>query len=92
MSACGERGTSRDWCFAVIGFFPPSWSFAFIAMVLGVPLVLLLMLWVAVYVGFLPKPPPKPLVGRCRMCGYDLSGNVSGVCSECGAETGGDRR
>jgi hypothetical protein len=22
--------------------------------------------------------------GRCRECGYDLSGNVSGVCPECG--------
>jgi hypothetical protein len=26
--------------------------------------------------------------GRCRACGYDLTGNVSGVCSECGAPTG----
>ncbi len=23
--------------------------------------------------------------GRCRKCGYDLTGNVSGVCPECGA-------
>jgi hypothetical protein len=23
--------------------------------------------------------------GRCRACGYDLAGNASGVCSECGA-------
>ena len=23
--------------------------------------------------------------GRCRSCGYDLTGNVSGVCPECGA-------
>lgn len=23
--------------------------------------------------------------GNCRQCGYDLTGNVSGVCSECGA-------
>ncbi len=22
--------------------------------------------------------------GRCRKCGYDLTGNVSGVCPECG--------
>jgi hypothetical protein len=27
----------------------------------------------------------KPL---CRRCGYNLTGNVSGVCPECGAETG----
>jgi hypothetical protein len=31
---------------------------------------------------FWPKPP-KP--GHCR-CGYDLTGNTSGVCPECGAE------
>jgi len=23
--------------------------------------------------------------GRCQLCGYDLTGNVSGVCPECGA-------
>jgi len=23
--------------------------------------------------------------GHCRQCGYDLTGNVAGVCSECGA-------
>jgi len=23
-------------------------------------------------------------VGRCQNCGYDLTGNVTGVCSECG--------
>lgn len=23
--------------------------------------------------------------GRCAKCGYDLRGNVSGVCPECGA-------
>jgi rubrerythrin len=22
--------------------------------------------------------------GQCRKCGYDLTGNVSGVCPECG--------
>ena len=25
--------------------------------------------------------------GRCARCGYDLTGNVSGVCPECGAKT-----
>lgn len=25
------------------------------------------------------------LPGRCRGCGYDLTGNVSGTCPECGA-------
>ena len=28
------------------------------------------------------KPPP----GHCQDCSYDLTGNVSGVCPECGAK------
>jgi rubrerythrin len=24
--------------------------------------------------------------GRCQQCGYDLTGNESGVCPECGAD------
>ncbi len=31
-----------------------------------------------------PHPP-----GCCRNCGYDLTGTVSGVCSECGAKVDG---
>ena len=26
-----------------------------------------------------------PVIGRCENCGYDLTGNVSGLCPECGA-------
>lgn len=26
-------------------------------------------------------------LGHCRKCGYNLTGNVSGVCPECGMET-----
>ena len=26
----------------------------------------------------------KPAPGACRKCGYDLTGNVTGVCPECG--------
>ena len=28
----------------------------------------------------------RELKGRCRKCGYNLTGNVSGVCPECGTE------
>jgi hypothetical protein len=28
--------------------------------------------------------PVRLAAGRCRQCGYDLTGNVSGVCPECG--------
>ena len=30
------------------------------------------------------RGPPK---GHCQSCGYDLTGNTSGVCPECGKET-----
>ena len=33
-------------------------------------------------IRWLLAPPPLP--GHCQRCGYDLTGNVSGVCSECG--------
>jgi predicted amidophosphoribosyltransferase len=26
--------------------------------------------------------------GLCEKCGYDLTGNTSGICPECGRETG----
>ncbi len=47
-------------------------------------------LWVVVSLLVVPtvilwyrdRPPPK---GHCRDCGYDLRGNESGVCPECGA-------
>ena len=40
----------------------------------------------AVLVGVIRKLKGQYLVerGRCGMCGYDLSGNVSGTCPECG--------
>jgi len=40
-----------------------------IALLIGIPFAL--------------RRRPKP--GRCRKCGYDLTGNVSGVCPECGS-------
>lgn len=29
----------------------------------------------------------EPGAGRCRSCGYDLTGNTSGTCPECGTPT-----
>jgi len=29
---------------------------------------------------------PDEHIGRCRKCDYDLTGNVSGVCPECGTK------
>jgi len=31
------------------------------------------------------RPPPPIPPGHCTTCGYNLTGNVSGKCSECGA-------
>jgi len=56
-------------------------------------------LWLPLMLGIVPtailwyrdRRPPK---GHCQACGYDLTGNVSGVCPECGEATGevtGDR-
>jgi hypothetical protein len=30
-------------------------------------------------------------MGRCRKCGYDLTGNVSGRCPECGTPVGSEK-
>ena len=32
-------------------------------------------------------PNPRTLPGHCSKCGYDLTGNESGVCPECGSVT-----
>lgn len=51
----------------------------------------LIPLWIAFVLFFVPsllawrrsrKPPPS----FCQKCGYNLTGNVSGVCPECGTE------
>lgn len=33
----------------------------------------------------------RPRLGACPNCGYDLTGNVSGLCSECGEPIAGHR-
>ena len=46
------------------------------------PLAFGLSIWLALEIGHrFPGPVPPPL---CRKCGYNLTGNVSGVCPECG--------
>ena len=52
--------------------------------------------WMFLLVALIPtvlawRRMRRPLPGHCRKCGYDLTGNVTGKCSECGAETEGDK-
>ncbi len=57
--------------------------------ILGVTVGVLIPLWMPLAALGLPtallwyrdRRPPK---GHCPICGYDLTGNVSGVCPECG--------
>jgi hypothetical protein len=39
--------------------------------------------WGCIYLWLYPIP-----AGHCTACGYDLTGNVSGICPECGKPTG----
>lgn len=41
----------------------------------------------SVYLAWKIKPPAP--AGFCAQCGYDLTGNTSGICPECGTPTGG---
>ena len=38
-----------------------------------------------VHYAWLVRHDPRFKPGHCRSCGYDLTGNLSGVCPECGA-------
>jgi len=55
----------------------PDWEFDlpfwFLLLFFGIPTLLL---WRS----------DRPRTGHCRTCGYNLTGNVSGVCPECGAK------
>jgi hypothetical protein len=71
--------TWRDWCF-VFWFFAQG---AVMAQIWALPLALLLSwMWTP------PFREPGSAEGsprNCSGCGYDLTGNVSGRCPECGA-------
>ena len=55
----------------------PGWTW--IAIPLWMPLLVILIPTIILYWRNRPFPP-----GHCRVCGYNLTGNVSGVCPECG--------
>lgn len=71
------------WWFRLISGPSPFSGFA----PLWVPL-----LAVAVPTGFAWWPRSRFPHGHCQYCGYDLAGNTTGVCSECGKAAGTMKR
>ena len=48
-------------------------------------------LWIPFFIIVIPTVFAFPrarrsLPGHCQVCGYDLTGNVSGICPECGGK------
>ena len=80
----------------------PDWDAYFESLKPGDPLMMLggttkevaVPLWFVVVVGAVLlgalriSRPARVKVGHCIACGYNLTGNVSGRCPECGAATG----
>jgi len=58
---------------------------------LDIPLWYIL-LAVGIPTGYLWYRDRRPPPGHCRKCGYDLTGNVSGICPECGTPIKGAKR
>ena len=80
----GRPGTWRWWFeFGTIALDPGT-SVWIITLPLWVPL-----LAIAIPTAWLWRRDRRHPPGRCRKCGYDLTGNVTGVCSECATETEG---
>lgn len=53
----------------------PKWLFGVIVGAVAIPGLLAMIF---------QRTPPVPPPGHCTTCGYNLTGNVSGKCSECG--------
>lgn len=79
-----------DWCLVVTEFRPESWLWPEVRKlttpyvdVYGVPtwmpFVLCAIITIVAFRRSRRYPP-----GHCQSCGYDLTGNVSGRCPECG--------
>lgn len=49
-----------------------------------IPVVVVTLAHIILLVGFIIDEKMKLGPGRCRKCGYDLTGNLSGTCPECG--------
>jgi len=51
-----------------------------IALFTMVHVVIAMVILCLMYIG------PRSLDGCCKKCGYNLTGNVSGICPECGEQ------
>jgi len=81
----GSEYASRSFALAPIGARVTSQTYR----VVGVPIWLLAVVMAGVWVGQLRvvmSRGRRTKPGCCTTCGYDLTGNVSGVCPECGGE------
>jgi len=59
-------------------FVFPAWIFCLASMLFGVPLL-------TVVAAAIRRRLRLRWMGCCGTCGYDLTGNTTGVCSECGS-------
>jgi hypothetical protein len=72
-------------------FMPAWWRRNAFTFILSAPLLVLTFVCIA------RRLPNHRMIGQCGECGYDLRGNVSGICPECGTpipkfERGGESR
>jgi hypothetical protein len=75
---------ARDFglCLPIISWPADQRELAYAVIPLWIPFVLL-----AVPTAFLWHRDRRPPRGHCRRCGYNLKGNLSGTCPECGEPT-----
>ncbi|MCC7290946.1 MAG: hypothetical protein IT449_02655 [Phycisphaerales bacterium] len=67
-------------------FFPTSSTAGLIFLFMPIWMLLGSLVLVPLLLG---RPSPEKVRGNCQTCGYDLTGNVSGKCPECGEVAGG---
>ena len=67
----------------IFAYFGTEWTYLVLFTVFGIPLLLVILLWILQRTGFLPR---RHRPGHCSKCDYDLTGNVSGRCPECGTK------
>jgi len=80
----GDEGylSARDRELGLVALFDFHWVAANSAIGGGIGLLV----WAScsVVVWTIRRRDPRRRAGHCRSCGYDLTGNESGVCPECG--------